>query len=421
MVVRNCPQRKEKMNIRRNIVIFNVFWTLLVSSSLGWMIWSARDEQLRIATLTAKSVFKQIVIARRWNSLHGGVYTLVTEKNQPNPYLEDPVRDLKFNDTMMLTKINPALMTRQIGEIAMLEEGIQFHITSLNPIRPMNEATPVEKQFLQSFEQGKKEAGAFMEEHGRQVFKYMEPLITEKSCLNCHAKQGYKEGDIRGGISVSLPFSMKVPVVSMTLWHMLIWALGLVGMNVLGLKLDRSYNVIRSQAVMDALTGIPNRRSFSERILAEFTISRKSDAELSVIMCDIDNFKKYNDRYGHVEGDACLRKVAQCIQDSLKRPIDFCARYGGEEFVVILPNSSLDGAMIVAERIRENVENMNIEHLESTTGGIVTISLGLVTSKIINADSDEQLIRCADQALYLAKKFGRNQVRNFAADDEKLV
>ena len=93
--------------------------------------------------------------------------------------------------------------------------------------------------------------------------------------------------------SVSLPFSMQVPVVSMTLWHVLIWALGLVFMNVLGLKLDRSYNVIRSQAVMDALTGIPNRRSFSERILAEFTISRKSDAELSVIMCDIDNFKKY--------------------------------------------------------------------------------------------------------------------------------
>ena len=409
------------MNIRRNIVIFNVFWTLLISSSLGWMICSARDEQQRIATLTAKSVFKQIVITRRWNSLHGGVYTLVTEKNQPNPYLEDPVRDLKFNDTMMLTKINPALMTRQIGEIAMLEEGIQFHITSLNPIRPMNEATPVEKQFLQSFEQGKKEDGAFMEEHGRQVFKYMAPLITEKSCLICHAKQGYKEGDIRGGISVSLPFSLQVPVVSMTLWHALIWGLGLVGMNILGLKLDRSYNVIRSQAVMDALTGIPNRRSFSERILAEFAISRKSDAELSVIMCDIDNFKKYNDRYGHVEGDVCLRKVAQCIQDSLKRPIDFCARYGGEEFVVVLPNSSLNGAMTVAERIRENVESLKIEHNDSTTGGIITMSLGLATSKIVNADSDEQFIRCADQALYLAKKYGRNQVHHFAAGDEELV
>ncbi len=409
------------MNIRRNIVVFNVFWTLLISSSLAWIICSARDEQKRIATLTAKSVFKQIVITRRWNSLHGGVYTRVTEKNQPNPYLEDPARDLKVNDNMMLTKINPALMTRQIGEIAMLEEGIQFHITSLNPIRPMNEATPVEKQFLQSFEQGKKEDGAFMEEYGRQVFKYMAPLITEKSCLNCHAKQGYKEGDIRGGISVSLPFSLQVPVVSMTLWHVLIWALGLVGMNVLGLKLDRSYNVIRSLAVMDALTGIPNRRSFSERILTEFTISRKSDADLSVIMCDIDNFKKYNDRYGHVEGDVCLRKVAECIQDSLKRPIDFCARYGGEEFVVVLPNSSLEGAMTVAERIRENVESLKIEHIESTTGGIITMSLGLANSKIINADSDEQLIRCADQALYLAKKRGRNQVHHFAVGDEKLA
>jgi len=172
---------------------------------------------------------------------------------------------------------------------------------------------------------------------------------------------------------------------------------------------------------MDALTGIPNRRSFSERILAEFALSRKSDAELSVLMCDIDNFKKFNDHYGHLEGDICLRKVAQCIQDSLKRPIDFCARYGGEEFVVVLPNSSLQGAMTVAERIRENIENLKIEHIESTTGGIVTMSLGLATRKIVNADSDEQLIRCADQALYLAKKHGRNKVHQFTAGDEKLV
>jgi diguanylate cyclase (GGDEF)-like protein len=409
------------MNIRRNIILFNVCWSLLVSSSLTWMIYSARGEQQRLAMLTARSVFKQIVITRRWNSSHGGVYTPVTEKNQPNQYLEDPLRDLQAGHSMLLTKINPALMTRQIGEIAMLEEGIQFHITSLNPIRPMNEATPIEKQFLLSFEGGKKEESVFMEEGGRQVFKYMAPLITEKSCLNCHQKQGYKEGDIRGGISVSLPFTMQVPVASMTLSHLVIWMIGLIGMNVLGFKLDRSYNVIRHQAVMDALTGIPNRRSFSERILAEFAISRRSDAELSVIMCDIDNFKKYNDCYGHLEGDTCLRRVAQCIQDSLKRPVDFCARYGGEEFVVVLPQSSLKGALTVAERIREKVENLKIEHIESTNSGIVTISLGIATSKIVNADSHEQLIRCADQALYLAKKHGRNQVHHFVDGDEKLV
>jgi hypothetical protein len=255
------------------------------------MIYSARNEQQRIATLTARAVFKQIVITRRWNSSHGGVYTLVTENNQPNIYLEDPLRDLKVDDSMLLTKINPALMTRQVSEIAMLEEGIQFHITSLNPIRPENEATLLEKRFLKAFEQGKKEGSVLMEEDGRQVFKYMAPLITEKSCLACHQKQGYQEGDVRGGISVSLPFSMQIPIVPMTLSHLLIWMIGLVIMNFLGLKLHTFYNVIKHQAVMDALTGIPNRRSFSERILAEFTISRKMDAELSVIMCDIDNFK----------------------------------------------------------------------------------------------------------------------------------
>ncbi|MFH0780412.1 MAG: diguanylate cyclase [Pseudomonadota bacterium] len=294
-------------------------------------------------------------------------------------------------------------------------------ITSLNPLRPLNEATPVEKQFLQSFEQGKREGSVFMEEDGRQVFKYMAPLIAEKACLSCHQKQGYKEGDIRGGISVSLPFTMQLPLSSMILSHVLIWSIGLFGMNFLGLQLDHSYNVIRRQAVMDALTGIPNRRSFSERIISEFNLSRKSDAELSVIMCDIDNFKKYNDRYGHVAGDECLRKVAQCIQESLKRPIDFCARYGGEEFVVVLPNSSLQGAETVAERIRENVENMRIEHEGSTTGGIVTMSLGISTNKVVTAGSHEHLIQCADQALYLAKKCGRNKVHHFAEGDGDKV
>ncbi|MFH0785524.1 MAG: hypothetical protein V2B20_26730 [Pseudomonadota bacterium] len=116
------------MNIRRNIIVFNVSWTIIISLSLTWMIYNARKEQQRIALLTARSVFKQIVITRRWNALHGGVYAPVTETNAPNPYLEDPLRDIKVCETLMLTKINPALMTRQISEIARLEEGMQFHI-----------------------------------------------------------------------------------------------------------------------------------------------------------------------------------------------------------------------------------------------------------------------------------------------------
>lgn len=401
------------MNIRRNILFFSAFWTVIVAGSLGWMMHGAAEEKRRIATLTARSAFKQIVITRRWNSAHGGVYVPITEKNQPNPYLEDERRDLRVDGTFALTKINPAFMTRQISEIAMAEDGIRFHITSLKPIRPENAATPVEKEFLARFEQGSPEEGRFMEEDGRRVFKYMAPLITEQSCLKCHASQGYQEGDIRGGIAVSLPFALDIPVAPMAASHLVIWIIGLVGMNVLGFKLERSYGVIKRQAVMDVLTGIPNRRSFSERILAEFTISKKSAAELSLIICDIDYFKKYNDQYGHVEGDACLRRVAQCIQESLKRPGDFCARYGGEEFVVVLPNSSLKGALSVAERIRRNVEGLQIPHQGSAIGRVVTLSLGIATSKLSNAPSHEQLIHCADEALYLAKAQGRNQVMHF--------
>lgn len=409
------------MNIKRNILIFNVFWTIIVVSSFGWMLHNAAEEKQRIATLTARSAFKQIVITRRWNSNHGGVYVQITDNNQPNPYLEDEKRDLRIDESFALTKINPAFMTRQIGEIAMEEDGMRFHITSLNPIRPQNAATPVEKEFLSRFELGSREETRFMEEDGRKVFKYMAPLVTEKSCLKCHARQGYKEGDIRGGIAVSLPFTLDIPVVLMTFFHLVIWVVGLLGINVLGFKLDRSYDVIKRHAVMDVLTGIPNRRSFSERILAEFTISKKSAAELSLIICDIDYFKKYNDFYGHVEGDSCLRRVAQCIQESLKRPIDFCARYGGEEFVVVLPNSSLNGALTVAERIRNNVENLQIPHEGTTTGQVVTLSLGIATNKLTNAHSHEQLIHCADEALYLAKARGRNQVVHFDPGSEPVM
>lgn len=406
------------MNIKRNISLFNLLWTAIIAASLGWMLHGAGEEKQRIATLTARSVFKQIVITRRWNSGHGGVYAPVSAKNPANPYLEDAQRDLRVTDTLTLTKINPAYMTRQIGEIAMEEDGVRFHITSLKPIRPENEATAVEKEFLRKFEQGSVEESRFIEEEGRTVFKYMAPLITEKSCLSCHARQGYREGDIRGGIAVSLPYSLEIPMVPMALSHLTIWFFGVVVLNFLGFKLDRSYEVIKRQAVMDALTGIPNRRSFSERILAEFTISRKSAAELSLILCDIDFFKRYNDLYGHVEGDACLRRVAQCIQESLKRPIDFCARYGGEEFVVILPSSSLKGATTVAERIRDNVEKLSIAHAGSSAAEVVTLSLGIATNKVTNALSHEQLIHCADEALYLAKTLGRNRVVHYHPDLE---
>ena len=297
--------------MRKAIFIISACWILLVSISFLWNYSSAKKGQETIAYQAARSFFDQIVITRRWNAGHGGVYVLINDDTHPNPYLEDPLRDIEVNRNLKLTKVNPAFMTRQIAEIAAQQKGIYFHITSLKPIRPENKPTAREEKALKSFETGRKEIGEIITGESGKYFFYMAPLITEKGCLKCHAKQGYKEGDIRGGISVTLPFLPILPLMALIIGHLTIGLSGICGIVFFGVKLDKAYKKIKQQAVIDALTDIPNRRSFSEQILREFRDSRRNKLPLSVIMCDIDNFKSYNDTYGHNKGDECLKQVAQ--------------------------------------------------------------------------------------------------------------
>ncbi|MDH3329830.1 MAG: DUF3365 domain-containing protein, partial [Desulfobulbaceae bacterium] len=123
-----------------------------------------------------------------------------------NPYLDDPSRDLTTENGIKLTKINPAYMTRQIAEIAAQSEGVKFHLISLDPIRPENIPTEQEKKWLRSFEKGVRESGIYFSEGSKSFFHYMAPLFVQDSCLKCHAKQGYKKGDVRGGISIIIPY-----------------------------------------------------------------------------------------------------------------------------------------------------------------------------------------------------------------------
>ena len=381
-----------------------------MSISFLWNYSSAKKGQETIVFQTARSFFDQIVITRRWNAGHGGVYVLIDDDTHPNPYLEDPLRDIEVNRNLKLTKVNPAFMTRQIAEIAAQQKGIYFHITSLKPIRPENKPTAREEKALKSFEAGRKEIGEIITGESRKSFFYMAPLITEKGCLKCHAKQGYKEGDIRGGISVTLPFLPILPLMALIIGHFTIGLSGICGIVFFGVKLDKAYKKIKQQAVIDALTDIPNRRSFSEQILREFRDSRRNKLPLSVIMCDIDNFKSYNDTYGHNKGDECLKQVAQIIRSTLQRPRDFCARYGGEEFVIILPDTSIEGAVSVAEEIRGNIQNTKIPHPKSLPLGIVSLSLGVSTMSSNEFASPEELVKQADKALYMAKLKGRNRI-----------
>jgi len=400
--------------MRRTIFIVSAIWMFLVAASFMWNYLNAMKGQKALAFQTARSFFNQVLISRSWNAKHGGVYVPVTKDTQPNPYLNDPLRDIEVDQNLKLTKINPSFMTRQIAELTADREGIQFHLTSLKPIRPENGPTPREEKALKAFEKGTPEIGELVDGQSEKTFFYMAPLKTEKECLPCHASHGYKEGDVRGGISVTLPFVPHIPFVALLIGHVVIGFAGLLGIALFGAKLNEAYELIKSQAVTDDLTGIPNRRSFLDRTRTEFNRSRRNKYPLSIIMIDIDHFKSYNDTYGHERGDECLKKVALAIQKTLKRPSDFCARYGGEEFITVLPDTTEEGAMFIAEEIRAAVRNLAIQHEKSSPAGMVSISLGVATAENNLSITYEDLIRQSDKALYLAKEKGRNRVEVYA-------
>lgn len=176
------------------------------------------------------------------------------------------------------------------------------------------------------------------------------------------------------------------------------------------LELKKQRDLLAQIATLDALTGIPNRRMFDEFFDREWHRAKRLRTELSVIFIDVDVFKFFNDNYGHAAGDECLKNVAEVLKSSLKRASDFIARYGGEEFVAVLPETGAQDAAHIAEVMRNNMENLNIPHAFSDVADCITLSLG-VSSMVPNMEMDpETLLRSADEALYLAKENGRNQV-----------
>lgn len=173
-------------------------------------------------------------------------------------------------------------------------------------------------------------------------------------------------------------------------------------------------------SIMDGLTGISNRRYFDETFQREWDRSARSSTPLSLILFDIDCFKAYNDTYGHLSGDDCLKQVAQTVKETIRRPGDLVCRYGGEEFAVILPETNEDGAGKVAEKIRSAVEEMRIPHIQSKVSDYVTISVGVATRIPTQTSNMQDIISHADKALYLAKNQGRNNVQRYNAEKEVL-
>jgi len=166
---------------------------------------------------------------------------------------------------------------------------------------------------------------------------------------------------------------------------------------------------IRAEVDYDALTGIHNRRFFDENMKRIISTLSRSGGLLSVMMIDIDFFKRYNDTYGHLEGDKCLKIVAETLSKSITRADDFVVRYGGEEFALVLPNTDEHGARLIAEKLLDNIRKCNIIHEQNDAADCLTISIGATTGKVTHTHSADDFVKRADEMLYKSKQNGRNR------------
>ncbi len=222
----------ESIKLKQNILFLMVAWTVVVAGSAVFNLITFKGHISEIARSRARFAFEKDILYRRWNAKHGGVYVPVTDETPENPYLEVDEKTFRTPSGKLLTKMNPAYMIRQAHEIEAQQYGIQAHITSLNPIRPGNSPDMWEEKALKLFEQGEEEVDSIEMFYGEPHMRLMKPLYVEKSCLKCHERQGYQLGDVRGGISVSIPMKplwdfSKLTIFISVVVHVFIWFLGL--------------------------------------------------------------------------------------------------------------------------------------------------------------------------------------------------
>lgn len=244
----------------------------------------------------------------------------------------------------------------------------------------------------------------------RRLDRY--PVLISVALSTEEVMAGWREETIRY-VLASAALIVLLWIMGLRLIHQItIRELAQAELRIVRDDLERMNGELAALALLDGLTGLANRRRFDAALDEEYARAMRNETPLAMVMLDVDHFKKYNDHYGHPQGDECLRLVSRVLKSLQNRTGDLVARYGGEEFSILLPGTDLAGAIVVAERARSAIQELNIEHTENQ-GSIVTISAGVTSMMpVLNlaGNSAQDLVRTADQALYQAKESGRNRV-----------
>ena len=416
------PASSSSEFVRRYVGIISLISSLLIIVIFGTFY--SRHSQLIEDQLVheARAFAQEIVQTRQWIINQQGVYVKVRPEMPPSFNL-DHIGGLKTSltdrDGERYVLRDHAVITRMISDLAQPQQHFTIKVTSLNTLNSANDPDGFERIALQKFESGVPEFYQMDNTPAGPLFRFMAPLTTQKECLPCHGSQGYKIGDIRGGVSISIPAQRAVAELTTSKIYIITAAVILLAMLLAAITyisqhfvkdLKKSEQQLVEMATTDPLTGILNRREGIRRIQQEIARSTRKQQPLSVILADIDYFKRINDNYGHQAGDLVLQTIAASLAGAL-RSYDTICRYGGEEFLIMTPTTEPSKALETAERLRLVVAENPIE---IGGGKTVKLTISLGVSSLQAGDSLDGLIYRADNALYIAKEEGRDQVQFLA-------
>ena len=339
--------------IRRFGLILALVWTMAAAASLWWNLDQEKRETLRIARNVALTNYERDILYRRWASAHGGVYVPVDAQTPPSPYMAHLAeRDLKTPSGRVLTLLNPAYMTRQVYELAKQRGLPQGHLTSLQPLRPENAPDSWEKEALLDFMRGNTEVAGVVKWEGQDYFRLMRPFITEQSCLNCHAEQGYKVGDIRGGISVMVPMAplLNKPLhsrLALGLGHFALWLLGIAGIIGAVRQVGKSTEEkIRAQkAAAAAATAIQTIDGMMDSVIItdlEGRITQYNKALAEFFGWGEEILGEFPAKFtAPKDGPKILQAIQECLQKGYEKDIECVLLTKDHKEVPVLINANL--------------------------------------------------------------------------------
>ncbi|MDX9995221.1 MAG: EAL domain-containing protein [Rhodocyclaceae bacterium] len=422
----DATSRETPAHAIRLAVLTALLWSAAVVGSLVWNLHSNERQSMAMAYAEATAVRDKDMAFRRWGLKHSGVYVPATEDEPPTPFLEHVRdRDILTADGRLLTLRAPASMVREMMDDYAQQAGVRGRIVGLRYLNPVNAPDAWEKAQLEAFERGEKtEVWEVADMHGKPHLRYLQSWYMSGGCVRCHGILGYKVGDMRGATGVNLPLEpyrqrLHELAQDLIITHGSIWFIGLLGIGWAGRQSYQraserlaAVEHIEYLAHHDSLTGLANRYSMESRLAQALASSRREEAELAVMLIDLDRFKNINDTLGHHIGDKLLVEAAQRLRIGV-RESDIVARIGGDEFVVVLTGmGAAQDAIRVGTKVLEALGQPYLVegHLLHSTP-----SIGISVYPGDGGDVDT-LLKHADTAMYHAKESGRNNLRFFTAD-----